>query len=205
MYKFRLASKQQIASYNAFCKKHLKVEFPTEYLDRADIYLLTDKHGNIVGGAAFVQTGGFRSIECVPCPSTRNKLLDNYGGNDLAEINGVWLCPSIRKTKTIIYYWHCVLSIMLQTNKNYVFSCSTSNASLNRLYSGMASLRIYTGAIIPQPGCLGPFTENVYFLEARHFHNFDDFSHLIRSRYGRTWSRLSVSSHLPNSNALLAN
>ncbi|MDB4778380.1 hypothetical protein OAG68_02880, partial [bacterium] len=129
---YRLVAVEQglRASYLARTKEVLTIDFPPEYVERAEVLTILNQNDTLCGGVMLVTRGPFRSIESIPMD--QRSALDSLRTHEgIAEINGLWLAPEIECSLLSISFWSLLTRYLVKSKKaSFLFTYVESNSSM---------------------------------------------------------------------------
>lgn len=152
-------------SYLARTYEMLAVDFPNEYVERADILTFLDQKNGLCGGVMLVSQGPFRSIESIP-PEARMAHRTLASNSDIAEINGLWLEPEINTPVLSIAFWRLIIGRLIESQKSrFLFTYDESNTRMKLLTDWLNPTTLYSGETLPLPGMNSTSQETISLVD----------------------------------------
>lgn len=121
------------------------VKLPLNYVENSQI-IGAFLHDKLVAGYMIVTSPGYRSLMFVPDKiKNSNKFFEN-NQNDMLEVNGLWIGPSIKTPRQQFKIWFHMARNVITSRKKYVLLMSNSkNKNIQSLHALINSVPIYEG------------------------------------------------------------
>jgi len=121
------------------------VKLPLNYVESSQI-IGVFLHDKLVAGYMIVTSPGYRSLMFVPDKiKNSNKFFEN-NQNDMLEVNGLWIGPSIKTPRQQFKIWFHMARNVITSRKKYVLLMSNSkNKNIQSLHGLINSVPIYEG------------------------------------------------------------
>ncbi len=152
-------------SYLARTMEVLAIDFPSEYVERAEVLALLNQNDILCGGVMLVTRSPFRSIEAIPFEQRPafDSLIARKG---IAEINGLWLAPEMKSSFLSISFWGLLTRHLAKSKKSsFLFTYDTSNSSMKLLANWLSPTMLYSGITLPLPGMQCPSEESIALVD----------------------------------------
>ena len=144
-------NEKDLSQFQRRAQRYIGVLFPVDYIKESSVYGIY--HNDQVMGGYLIKTDSqFRTIQGLP-EEVQKRFLNSYKLNDICEITGLWIHPSLRKSAAS---WELIISIALKLvrrpKKYFVYTYSKKCAGLGKIYSLSKPKRIYEGTVKQLPG-----------------------------------------------------
>ncbi len=122
------------------------VKLPLNYVENSKtigVFL----HDKLVAGYMIVTKPGYRSLMFVPDSIKNSNKFFTENQNDMLEVNGLWIGPSIKEPLQQFRVWFHMAMNVITSRKKYVLLMSNSkNKNIQYLHGLIKSVPIYEGA-----------------------------------------------------------
>lgn len=123
-----------------------RVRLPFDYVNNSKIIGIF-LHDKMVAGYMIVTKPGFRSLMFVPDQVKKSNDFFKNDQNDMLEINGLWIGPSIKSPKQQFKIWLHIATRVITSRKKYLLLMSNSkNKNIQFLHSLIKPVPVYEGA-----------------------------------------------------------
>lgn len=122
------------------------VRLPLDYVENSQtigVFL----HDKMVAGYMIVTRPGYRSLMFVPDEVKNSNDFFENNQNDMLEVNGLWIGPSIKTPKQQFRIWFHMARNVITSRKKYVLLMSNSkNKNIQSLHGLIKSVPVYEGS-----------------------------------------------------------
>ena len=153
-----LKSEKNLLCYQKLTAEHVGVSFPMDYLKKARVRAAYDAKGTMIGGYLLqANASEIRVLKSVPqgIPVRLRRPI---------ELTGLWFVAPARESRFRWLFWLSICADLKPfSNRDLVFSYSTDQKYLGRIYSLIEPQIIYAGEVAPLPGMSKPDHETICF------------------------------------------
>lgn len=141
-----LTTDEEFQEYARLGNPLYNIEIPFEYFRRGKI-LAFFKDSRMVGGAALITEGPFRSLAIIPDEIKANSGVNSIPPHQIVEVNAVWLSKEISALAEVIQFWHTIVRETRSTRKRWsLVPYNEMIGGLERLYAPAGLKVLFRGA-----------------------------------------------------------
>ncbi len=147
--KFKMLSRDKdLQTFSENGKQAYNVDIPASYFKKGRIVGVFSDSDDLIGGAAIITEGPFRSFDIIPKEMHYECGIHNLNQNDLCELNAIFLDPQINSLIDIVKFWAKIaLEIKRSRKKWVVFPFNADIKGLAKLYGPTGMKTVYNGSV----------------------------------------------------------
>ena len=142
-----IKNEKNLLLYQKLAHRHVGVRYPLSYLKTAKVFASYDHEGTMTGG--FVLQRNLEDIRVLKSISSKV----TYSLRRPVELTGVWFMPSTDPYFQRTLFWmHICIRLLPFLGGDTVFSYSSTQGALHKMYSVLKPRMLYQGWVDPLPG-----------------------------------------------------
>lgn len=104
-------------------------------------------HNKLVAGYMIVTKPGYRSLMFVPDQIKKSNKFFSENQNDMLEVNGLWIGPSLKSPQQQFRVWfHMAMNVITSRKKFVLLMSNSKNRNIQYLHGLIKSTPLYEGS-----------------------------------------------------------